>query len=69
MKLLQQIDRYLEHIPFSRKTKWFIGIIALGMISIGFFMLVSIFAIKYDYETLFTKRTFPQTNLENIKDS
>ncbi len=68
MKLLQQIDRYLEHIPFSRKTKWFIGIIAMGMISIGFFMLVSIFAIKYDYETLFTKRTFPQTNLENIKD-
>ncbi len=68
MRLYRTINRYLEHIAFSRKTKWFIGIIALGMISIGFFMLVSIFAIKYDYETLYNKRTFPQTNLENIKD-
>ncbi len=68
MKLHLHLNRYLEHIPFSRKTKGFIGVIAFGMIAIGFFMLVSIFAIKYDYETLYTKRTFPQTNLENIKD-
>jgi len=69
MSLYARINRYLEHIPFSKKTKGFIGIIAMGMISIGFFMLVSIFAIKYDYETLYSKRTFPQTNLENIKDT
>jgi len=31
-------------------------------------MLVSIFAIKYDYETLYQKRTIPQINLEDIKD-
>jgi len=68
VNLYQQLNRYLEHIAFSKKTKGFIGIIAMGMISIGFFMLVSIFAIKYDYETLYNKRTFPQTNLENIKD-
>jgi len=68
VKLYRRLNRYLEHIPFSRKTKGFIGVIAFGMIAIGFFMLVSIFAIKYDYETLYTKRTFPQTNLENIKD-
>ena len=68
MSLYSRLNRYLEHIPFSRKTKGLIGVIAFGMIAIGFFMLVSIFAIKYDYETLYTKRTFPQTNLENIKD-
>jgi signal transduction histidine kinase len=68
VNLYQHFDRYLDQISFSKKTKWFIAIIAIGMISIGFFMLVSIFAIKYDYETLYNKRTFPQTNLENIKD-
>ena len=68
MNFYRIINRYLDHVSFSRKTQWFISIIALGMMSIGFFMLVSIFAIKYDYETLYSKRTFPQTNLENIKD-
>lgn len=38
------------------------------MISICFLMLISIFALKFDYETLFQKRTIPQVELEEIKD-
>ena len=36
--------------------------------TIGFLMFVSIFALKYDYETLFQKHTQPQVDLEEIKD-
>jgi len=63
------INNYLNRLKFSRKTKLLIGIISTGMASIGFFMLVSIFAIKYDYENLYQKHTLPQSKLEDIKDS
>ena len=66
--LYTRANDYLEALEFSKKTKLLIGIIALGMAAIGFFMLVSIFAIKYDYETLFQKRTLSQVSLEDIKD-
>ena len=66
--LYTKANEYLEALEFSKKTKLLIGIIALGMAVIGFFMLVSIFAIKYDYETLFQKRTLSQVSLEDIKD-
>jgi len=66
--LYSKANEYLEALEFSKKTKMLIGIIALGMAAIGFFMLVSIFAIKYDYETLFQKRTLSQVSLEDIKD-
>ena len=66
--LYTKANEYLEALEFSKKTKLLIGIIALGMAAIGFFMLVSIFAIKYDYETLFQKRTLSQVSLEDIKD-
>ncbi|NKQ41509.1 MAG: HAMP domain-containing histidine kinase [Sulfurovum sp.] len=66
--LYQKANEILEKIEFSKKTKLLTGIIAFGMMAIGFFMLVSIFAIKYDYETLYQKRTLPQINLEDIKD-
>ncbi len=66
--LYTKANEYLEALEFSKKTKMLIGIIALGMAAIGFFMLVSIFAIKYDYETLFQKRTLSQVSLEDIKD-
>jgi len=66
--LYTRANDILNHLEFSKKTKLLIGIIALGMMTIGFFMLVSIFAIKYDYETLYQKRTIPQINLEDIKD-
>jgi len=66
--LYTKANEYLEALEFSKKTKLLIGIIALGMAAIGFFMLVSIFAIKYDYETLFQKRSLSQVSLEDIKD-
>ncbi len=67
-RLYAKANEILDGVEFSKKTKLLIGIISLGMMSIGFFMMVSIFAIKYDYETLYRKRTIPQINLEDIKD-
>jgi len=66
--LYTKANEYLERLEFSKKIKLLISIITLGMMAIGFFMLVSIFAIKYDYETLFQKRTLSQVSLEDIKD-
>lgn len=62
------VSKFLDRVEFSNKTKILIGIIALSMISIGFLMMISIFALKFDYETLYQKRTIPQVGLEEIKD-
>jgi signal transduction histidine kinase len=68
MTLLQFINNKLDHIKFSNKTKILIVIILSGMMLIGFLMFISIFALKYDYESLFQKHTLPQVELEEIKD-
>ncbi len=68
MKLYHQINSFLNHLDFSKKTKILIGIISASMITIGFLMMISIFALKFDYETLYEKRTLPQVVLEEIKD-
>lgn len=68
MLFYHHINNFLNKIEFSNKTKLLIAIIASGMISMGFLMLISIFALKFDYETLFQKRTIPQVELEGIKD-
>ena len=65
----QFINQKLETIKFSYKTKLLIFITLSGMMAIGFLMFVSIFALKYDYETLFKKHTQPQFELEEIKDA
>jgi len=57
-----------NHIGFSNKTRLLISIISFGMIIIGFLMLISIFALKFDYETLYQKRTISSAGLEEIKD-
>jgi len=68
MTFFQFINQKLETIKFTNKTKILIFIILSGTITIGFLMFVSIFALKYDYETLFQKHTQPQVDLEEIKD-
>ena len=68
MSLYRRINTILEHITFSNKTRILVGFIAGGMVSIGFLMFVSIFALKFDYETLFQSRTMPLVELEEIKD-
>jgi C4-dicarboxylate-specific signal transduction histidine kinase len=68
MKPYHNINAFLERITFSGKTRLLIIIIAGGMMSIGFLMFISIFALKYDYETLFQRRTMPLVGLEEIKD-
>jgi len=69
MTFVEFINQKLETIKFSNKTKILIFIILSGTITIGFLMFVSIFALKYDYETLFQKHTQPQVDLEEIKDN
>ncbi len=69
MTFFQFINQKLETIKFSNKTKMLIFIILSGTITIGFLMFVSIFALKFDYETLFQKHTQPQFELEEIKDA
>ena len=69
MTFFQFINQKLETIKFSNKTKLLISIILSSTMTIGFLMFVSIFALKYDYETLFQKHTQPQVDLEEIKDS
>ena len=69
MTFVEFINQKFETIKFSNKTKILIFIILSGTITIGFLMFVSIFALKYDYETLFQKHTQPQVDLEEIKDN
>ena len=68
MTFFEFINQKLDTIKFSNKTKMLIFIILSGTITIGFLMFVSIFALKYDYDTLFQKHTQPQADLEEIKD-
>lgn len=68
MRLYYIVNDLLNRITFSNKTRMLIAIIAGGMVTIGFLMLISIFAIKYDYENLFQRRTMPLVELEEIKD-
>jgi len=68
MNFYATANRFLDRVNFSNKTKILISIIALSMITIGFLMMISIFALKFDYETLYEKRTLPQVGLEEIKD-
>lgn len=68
MEFYRVVNRLLDKVEFSNKTKLLIAIIAIGMMTIGFLMLISIFALKFDYETLYQKRTIPQVELEEIKD-
>ena len=68
MRLYHGINTLLNRITFSNKTRLLIAIIASGMVAIGFLMLISIFALKYDYENLFQRRTMPLVELEEIKD-
>ena len=68
MEFYNLINKFLDRVEFSNKTKILIAIIAFSMITIGFLMMISIFALKFDYETLYQKRTIPQVGLEEIKD-
>ena len=69
MTIFQFINQKLDTIKFSNKTKILIFITLSGTMTIGFLMFISIFALKYDYETLFQKHTQPQFELEEIKDA
>jgi len=68
MNIFEIINNLLNKIEFSKKTKILISIIAISMITIIFLMFTSIFALKFNYETLYQKRTIPQINLQAIKD-
>ncbi|MFK5882020.1 MAG: HAMP domain-containing sensor histidine kinase [Sulfurospirillum sp.] len=67
-KFFNYANKKLENIKFANKTKILIFTILGGTILIGFLMFISIFALKYDFETLFVNLTKPQVKLEEIKD-
>ncbi len=66
--LFNYLNAKLEKITFSNKTKILIFTIFGGTVFIGFLMFISIFALKYDFETLFQNHTRPQVRLEELKD-
>lgn len=68
MKFYDTLNKYLDRLAFSNKTKLLVAITSISMMTIGFLMMISIFALKFDYETLYEKRTLPQVELEEIKD-
>ncbi|NOX15884.1 MAG: HAMP domain-containing histidine kinase [Epsilonproteobacteria bacterium] len=67
-RFFKYANKKLEHVKFANKTKILIFTIFGGTIFIGFLMLISIFALKYDFEVLFENHTEPQVKLEEIKD-
>lgn len=68
MNIYTRINKYLDQFEFTKKTYFLISIVSLGMLTICFLMLISIFALKFDYETLYQQRTLPKAELEEIKD-
>ena len=68
MFISEKINLFLNKLKFTSKTKILIWITTMSMKIISFFMLISIFAIKYDYETLYHKITTSQVNLQEMKD-
>ena len=66
---IKKILSLIDNLPFSYKTTFLIFIITSGMISIIVLSQISIYALKYDFDTLFEKRTKPIIKLETIKDT
>lgn len=69
MHIFRFINDKLETIKFTNKTKLLVTIMLGGTITIGFLMFLAVFALKYDYETLFQKHTQSQLRLEEIKEA
>lgn len=68
-KLLSTFFKYFDTLSFSYKTYFLSFIIAGGMIIIILLSQISVYTLKNDFDILFTKRTKPIIQLENIKDT
>ncbi|WP_320033754.1 HAMP domain-containing sensor histidine kinase [Halarcobacter sp.] len=68
-KLLSTFFKYFDALTFAYKTYFLSFIIAGGMIIIIILSQVSVYTLKNDFDILFTKRTKPIIQLENIKDT
>ncbi len=68
MKRFIQISKFLNKISFKHKTNFLIALITGGMLSIMILSEISLFSLKYDFDTLYKKRTVPLVQLEEIKD-
>ena len=68
MKRFKRVTNFLNKIPFGYKTSFLIFLIAAGMLSIILLSQISLFSLKYDFDTLYKKRTVPLVQLEEIKD-
>jgi len=68
MKQFKNISKLLNRVSFQNKTYFLIFLIAGGMLSIMTLAELSLFSLKYDFDTLYKKRTVPLVQLEEIKD-
>ncbi len=65
---MKHFTKLLNKISFKNKTNFLIFLIAIGMLSILVLSELSLFSLKYDFDTLYKKRTVPLVQLEEIKD-
>ncbi len=68
MKRFVKISKLLNRVSFKHKTNILLTLITAGMLSIMVLAEISLFSLKYDFDTLYKKRTVPLVQLEEIKD-
>ncbi len=68
MKRFAKISKLLNKVSFKHKTNILLALIVAGMLSIMALSEISLFSLKYDFDTLYKKRTVPLVQLEEIKD-
>lgn len=68
MSFVKKINSYLNKTSFLYKTRLILFILIGGMVSICFFTFISLFALKYDHETIFHERVTPIEKVIQIKN-
>ncbi|MFV0482412.1 MAG: sensor histidine kinase [Campylobacteraceae bacterium] len=67
MGFYSKFSSTLNTLTFLTKTRLIVVILIGGMVSICFFTFISLFALKYDYESLFQERVKPIENVDKIR--
>ncbi len=65
---MKRFTKLLNKISFKNKTNFLILLMSSGMLSIMILSELSLFSLKYNFDTLYKKRTVPLAQLEEIKD-
>ncbi|MDR1976145.1 MAG: HAMP domain-containing histidine kinase [Campylobacteraceae bacterium] len=65
-KLVASFDKFLNNISFLNRTRLILFVLAFGMACICFLTSVSLFALKYDHETLYENRIANVQKIEEV---